>query len=199
MPASEAALAHQSPLSWQPPLVAFYGAHEGSSAPIPIAGRPRIRLLLLPGPPSRRSAGAGVAQKGARRRVTRFLIADDSATVRLTVREWLDAAGYQVLEAADGQRTLDVLRASAEPLAVLLDYEMPELTGYEVLQRALAEGLSPPRYVYALISGLQSSFPPAFTDLLRELAIQILPKPFDRESLEMLAAYLATRQRAPAT
>ena len=126
--------------------------------------------------------------------MTRFLIADDSPTVRAQVGEWLTSAGYDVLQATDGIRALELLRASTEFLAVLLDYEMPGLTGYEVLQQAYAHGYAPPRYAYAVISGKTEAFPPAFTNLLRQLAIQMLPKPFDRDTLLMLAAYLTSRQ-----
>jgi len=130
--------------------------------------------------------------------LTRFLIADDSPTIRAQLRAWLTAAGYDVLEAADGARALELLRASTQSaafLAVLLDYDMPGLTGYEVLQHAYAEGCVPPRYAYAVISGRTAAFPPAFTALLRQLAIQLLPKPFDRDALLMLGAYLASRQQ----
>jgi CheY-like chemotaxis protein len=129
--------------------------------------------------------------------MTRFLVADDSPTIRALVGEWLTSAGYDVLEAADGQRAVELLQANTEFLAVLLDYDMPGLTGYEVLQQALARDYVPPRYAYAVISGRREDFPQAFSDLLRQLAIQMLPKPFDRESLLMLAAYLTTRQNAP--
>jgi hypothetical protein len=70
------------------------------------------------------------------------------------------------------------------------------MTGYDVLRAALAEHLTPPHRVYAIISGQQSSFPPEFTDLLRELGIQLIPKPFDRETLLMLMDYLSARQGA---
>jgi CheY-like chemotaxis protein len=126
--------------------------------------------------------------------MTRFLIADDSPTVRAQVSEWLTSAGYDVLQAADGARALELLRASTEFLAVLLDYDMPGLTGYEVLQQAYAQGCIPPRYAYAVISGRTEAFPSAFSDLLRQLAIQLLPKPFDRAALLMLGAYLTSRQ-----
>ena len=126
--------------------------------------------------------------------MTRFLIADDSPTVRAQVSEWLTSAGYDVLQAADGARALELLRASTKFLAVLLDYDMPGLTGYEVLQQAYAYGCIPPRYAYAVISGRTEAFPSAFSDLLRQLAIQLLPKPFDRDSLLMLGAYLTSRQ-----
>ena len=130
--------------------------------------------------------------------MTRFLVADDSSTVRAQVGEWLASAGYDVLEAADGERAMDVLRTSTDFLAVLLDHEMPGLTGYEVLQQAVAQGCVPPRYAYAVISGRPEALPQPFTDLLRRLAIQLLPKPFDRDTLLMLAAYLTAQQSARA-
>ncbi|HEY7985116.1 MAG TPA: response regulator [Ktedonobacterales bacterium] len=130
--------------------------------------------------------------------MTQVLVADDSPTVRLSLKRWLEPAGYAVLEASDGPRALEALRTHAEPLIVLLDYQMPGMTGYEVLRAALAERLTPPRRVYAIISGQQSTFPPEFNDLLRELGIQLIPKPFDRETLLMLMDYLSARQGAGA-
>src|SRR5258707_1306647 len=104
------------------------------------------------------------------------LVVDDSPTVRLTLCSWLEPAGHQVAEAADGVAALAQLTALPGPLVVLLDYQMPGLTGFEVLQRALAERRGPPDYGYVVISAMHGSFPPAFTDLLRRLAIQILPQ-----------------------
>jgi CheY-like chemotaxis protein len=129
--------------------------------------------------------------------MTRVLIADDSASVRLMLRSWLEGAGYTVEEAADGLEAIERVRTAADPLVVLLDYEMPGLTGYEVLQRALAEGLAPPRFGYVSISGMQGAFPPAFNDLLRQLRIQMLPKPFDQDALLMVTAFVAARQGMP--
>jgi diguanylate cyclase (GGDEF)-like protein len=60
------------------------------------------------------------------------LIADDSPMVRLMVRAALELEGYDVIEAADGQQTLDQCRAY-EPDVVLLDILMPVRDGYEVL------------------------------------------------------------------
>jgi two-component system cell cycle response regulator len=63
----------------------------------------------------------------------RVLVADDSATVRALVRMELESAGYDVVEAADGQLALE--RALAcPPDVVLLDIEMPVMDGYETVQ-----------------------------------------------------------------
>jgi CheY-like chemotaxis protein len=121
------------------------------------------------------------------------LVADDSPTVRLMLRNWLATEDYEVLEAGDGQKALEAIRASKGPLVVLLDYEMPKMTGYEVLQAARDAGLLPPRYAYVIISGLTNIFPDGFSDLLRRLGIQILPKPFDQGSLLAVTAFVAAR------
>ena len=121
------------------------------------------------------------------------LVVDDSPTVRLTLHAWLEPAGHQVAEAADGIAALAQLAAPPGPLVVLLDYQMPGLTGFEVLQQALAERRGPPDYGYVVISAMQGSFPPGFTELLRRLAIQLLPKPFDAQTLLAVVDFVATR------
>lgn len=129
--------------------------------------------------------------------MTRVLIADDSASVRTTLRSWLEPAGYTVEEAADGIQAIGQIRAATEPLVVLLDYEMPGLTGFEVLRRALDEGLAPPRLGYICISGMQGAFPAEFNDLLRRLRIQMIPKPFQQEDLLTVTAFVAARDGLP--
>ena len=121
------------------------------------------------------------------------LVVDDSPTIRLTLHSWLEPAGHQVAEAADGVAALAQLAALSGPLVVLLDYQMPGLTGFEVLQQALAERRGPPDYGYVVISARHGDFPPAFTALLRQLAIQILPKPFDAQTLLAVVDFVATR------
>ena len=128
--------------------------------------------------------------------MARVLVADDSATVRLMLRNWLAEAGHDVLEAADGQQAIDLIQSTEGPLVVLLDYQMPKLTGFEVLQRALAAGRIPPAFGYVIVSGEENAFPAEFTDLLRRLAIQLLPKPFAQDALLMVTDYVAARTEA---
>jgi two-component system cell cycle response regulator len=63
---------------------------------------------------------------------TTVLIADDSLVVRAVVRSGLEEEGYQVTEAEDGTTALERCRQSA-PDVILLDVEMPGLTGHQVL------------------------------------------------------------------
>ncbi|MDX6238548.1 MAG: two-component system, cell cycle response regulator [Kribbellaceae bacterium] len=62
------------------------------------------------------------------------LVVDDSLTIRAVVRSRLEEEGYRVAEAADGSAALDWCRQSP-PDVVLLDVEMPGLSGHQVLAR----------------------------------------------------------------
>jgi CheY-like chemotaxis protein len=63
----------------------------------------------------------------------RVLVADDNPVSRELIREILEAADYEVLEAADGRDTLERI-AATRPGLVLLDIQMPILDGYAVLR-----------------------------------------------------------------
>lgn len=121
------------------------------------------------------------------------LIVDDSATVRLTLRGWLREAGYETREASDGLEALEALRVATSPMIVLLDYQMPRLDGFETLSRAADEGLTAPRFAYVAISSMAAHFPPAFSSLLRQLGAQILPKPFDCDTLLYVVQFVERR------
>lgn len=69
---------------------------------------------------------------------TTVLIADDSQVVRAVVRSGLEEVGYRVTEADNGISALDQCRLSP-PDVVLLDVEMPGLTGLQVLARLKAD------------------------------------------------------------
>ena len=64
----------------------------------------------------------------------RILIIDDDADVRRLAQMRLQLAGYEVLEAADGEAGLAKLRAE-RPAVILLDLMMPKVHGYAVCQQ----------------------------------------------------------------
>ena len=66
------------------------------------------------------------------------LVADDSFVVRAVLREHLEAQGYAVVEAPDGEAALALCR-DAGPAALLLDVEMPGLSGHQVLSQLQAD------------------------------------------------------------
>ena len=64
----------------------------------------------------------------------RILVADDDKDIRSVLALYLEDAGYEVVEAADGVEALQVLEAQDIDLC-LLDIMMPGLDGYQVLKR----------------------------------------------------------------
>lgn len=72
----------------------------------------------------------------------KVLIADDSKVMRQIVKRTLRQAGYsdaEVTEAENGREALGVICAGA-PDIVLSDWNMPEMTGIELLHALRAQG-----------------------------------------------------------
>ena len=63
-----------------------------------------------------------------------ILVVDDEQYVRELLKRTLEQEGYAVTLAADGSSALVRLREQTPDL-VLLDIRMPDLTGYQVLER----------------------------------------------------------------
>ena len=66
----------------------------------------------------------------------RVLVVDDVALVRKSIRTTLANAGYEVLEAEDGEQAIRILQAAESPLpvdAILSDLRMPQLNGVELI------------------------------------------------------------------
>jgi chemotaxis protein histidine kinase CheA/ActR/RegA family two-component response regulator len=84
---------------------------------------------------TRRASGSSLAM---RRRMavqrTRVLVVDDALSVRRSMEQLLEDAGYDVVTAADGFLALEVVRSKA-PAIVLTDLEMPNLNGLELTKR----------------------------------------------------------------
>ena len=68
--------------------------------------------------------------------MTKVLIIDDEAPIRLLCRVNLEAEGMEVVEAPDGPTGLEVVE-SERPDAILLDVMMPGLDGWSVAERLL--------------------------------------------------------------
>jgi len=62
------------------------------------------------------------------------LVVDDSSVVRKIARRILEEMSFEVIEAGDGERALEICK-QALPEAILLDWNMPVMDGYEFLGR----------------------------------------------------------------
>ncbi len=74
---------------------------------------------------------------------TSVLIVDDHAGFRSRARAVLEADGYEVVgEAADGASALSSSR-DLRPDVILLDVQLPDFDGFEVLRRLTSDGHRP--------------------------------------------------------
>jgi len=122
-----------------------------------------------------------------------ILIVDDDVAIRETLRFALEDAGYEVVEAAGGAAALDVMRASARPLVVLLDRIMPPPDGEAVLEAARADGALASRHAFVLVTAGTTRFSPDFAGHLAAMGVPVLQKPFDLDVLLDAVALAARR------
>ena len=114
------------------------------------------------------------------RRSARVLVIDDDPDVRTTIRWILEAEGFVVSLAANGQEGLDLLRR--EPADVVVtDIFMPEKEGIETIAELRR---SFPQLPIFVVSGGGSARNTDYTVVARELgAQQIFKKPLDPQKL----------------
>lgn len=80
-------------------------------------------------------------------RLGRVLVVDDEATVRKPITERLTRAGYEVVEAEDGDQAIKRLNDGDNPLmvdAILCDIRMPKISGVEAIDYFRAQYPSVP-------------------------------------------------------
>jgi two-component system, chemotaxis family, chemotaxis protein CheY len=107
------------------------------------------------------------------------LVVDDSRVVRKVARRILEANGFAVSEAADGQQALDSCRASL-PDCVLLDWNMPVMDGLTFLKSLRAEfGHDNPPVVFCTTENDMDHIAAAIDNGAQEYIM----KPFDEDIL----------------
>lgn len=84
----------------------------------------------------------------------RILIIDDTEVVRKLVYHHFTAEGYEVLSAEDGPSGLKLARAE-KPDFILLDVQMPGMTGYEVC-RKLRDSAVTAQIPIAMLTGMSN-------------------------------------------
>ncbi|MBD1845895.1 response regulator [Cyanobacteria bacterium FACHB-63] len=71
--------------------------------------------------------------------MTSVLIVDDAAFSRRMLRKYVEAEGYQVLEASNGQQALEMVQQH-HPSCILTDLLMPDVDGFQLLQMLQEQG-----------------------------------------------------------
>ena len=67
---------------------------------------------------------------------TYILVVDDESRIRKLLRDFFTAKGYQILEAEDGEKAIEVFEENRNKIKlILLDVMMPKLDGWSVLRQ----------------------------------------------------------------
>ncbi len=74
--------------------------------------------------------------------MAKILLVDDSQTVRLVGRRILSKFGFEIIEAEHGGVALEQVQQHSDIRAILLDWNMPIMSGLEFLQKLRAMPLS---------------------------------------------------------
>lgn len=69
----------------------------------------------------------------------KIIIVDDSRTARMQVKNTLSGAGFDIVEAVDGQDGLSKIEANTDAALVLCDVNMPVLGGLDMLEAIPAD------------------------------------------------------------
>src|SRR5437016_14421021 len=116
---------------------------------ITASSKPESRISRSPSHPSRWRAECGTPWTRSAA-MARILVIDDDALLRGAIRVVLESAGYEVIEAADGDAGLRLHREPGADL-VVVDLFMPERDGLEVIRAVRAE--APQAKIIAMSGG----------------------------------------------
>jgi len=128
--------------------------------------------------------------------VIRVLLVDDSPSVRAVLRRFLGRTGdiSVVAEAADGAQAVQAV-LDHQPQVVVMDLQMPVMDGYAAIERIMA--LRPTPILVLSSRANRNQMQTAF-EAIRRGAIEVLPKPEDTGSWEVLAGSLPRTVRVVA-
>ena len=108
------------------------------------------------------------------------LVVDDSSVIRKVARRILEGLDFQISEAENGEEAIEACRQQV-PDAILLDWNMPKMDGYEFL-RALRRlpGGDKPKVVFCTTENDVAHIARA----LHAGANEYIMKPFDKDIVE---------------
>ena len=109
------------------------------------------------------------------------LVVDDSSVIRKVARRLLEGMEFEIQEAEDGEQALGKCQ-QALPDAILLDWNMPKMDGYEFL-KALRRmpGGDRPKVVFCTTENDVAHI----REAIEAGADEYVMKPFDHDTLQM--------------
>lgn len=123
----------------------------------------------------------------------RVLIADDDEAIRSLLVELLTDEGYEPLEAATGKETLEIYHGPRCPALVLMDVQMPDMTGLEAL-REISQTAGGETLPIIMMTAFTTASIAIEATMLG--AFDYLNKPFDIEYvLQKVRTYFSTQEQ----
>lgn len=110
----------------------------------------------------------------------RILIADDEYPMRFMIKEMLRKEDYEVLEAENGQKAVEICRNEDVDL-VILDYRMPVMDGLEALSSILEND---PKTIVLMVTAHDTK--ELSLEAIRRGAYDYFTKPFDLDEIRII-------------
>ena len=111
----------------------------------------------------------------------KILVIDDSRVIRNMVRDMLPPANFEVLEAADGIKGLEMIH-QARPWMIMLDFLLPRMSGYEVYE-TLQQSPELSRIPLVLMSGRKEEVTSKISEPFEDKHLVFIEKPFEQKEL----------------
>jgi CheY-like chemotaxis protein len=123
----------------------------------------------------------------------KILVIDDSKVIRMRVRDMLPEGDFEILEAKDGIEGLNLIRQE-RPNLIMLDFLLPRLSGWEVLQE-LQQQPDLQKIPLVLMSGRKEEV----TDKIQEPFeyFEFIEKPFEKNQLQEAMKRAITKAKLP--
>jgi len=116
----------------------------------------------------------------------KVLSVDDSGVMRRIIGRCVDVLGYGFLEAANGVEALEVIEKNVEDIAlIILDVNMPEMDGFELLDKLKANPIFKPIPVMMLTTESERE---KIIRAIRAGAVNYICKPFQQDDLAVKIA-----------
>jgi len=116
----------------------------------------------------------------------RVLVVDDEPDIRKVVKMTLTKAGYDVIEAEDGEKAIEAIKEGENPLlldVIICDIRMPNINGVEAINYFQQQW---PRVPIIVLTGFPEM--EMATDLIKKGIVAYLVKPVEKEELTSVVA-----------
>ena len=111
----------------------------------------------------------------------KILVIDDSRVIRNMVRDMLPPANFEVLEAADGIKGLEMIQKE-KPWMIMLDFLLPRMSGFEVYE-TLQQSAELSRIPLVLMSGRKEEVTSKIAEPFEDKYLVFIEKPFEQKEL----------------